>query len=315
VAGVALVNIDKLQAILFMEANFNYMNKWVLGFEAINKIYALGYIAGDQYSQKESTTEDAKMDKKLTMDISCQLRHPLATMSANADKCYDRINHIIMSLLLLAIVGSMGLVVAILHPIQSMKFYQCTGGDSKTFMGERGRDNPLQGLCQGNGAASACWLIISSVIMHCYQCKGFASQIISPISSAIIDFLGDIYMDDTNLIVTHPNLTTPEAILEKLHHLAKAWQLSLNSTSGAINPEKSQWILAAYKWVKGLWRYRTQPQTEMSIPLPDGTRAHISHGNVSTVEKLLGVWSTIDESNSKHIEENVTGKTQNGSTR
>ncbi len=115
VAGVALVN--KLQAILLMEANFNYMKKWIFGFEAINKLYALGYVAGDQYSQKESTTEDAKMDKKLTMDISRQLRHPLATMSADTDKRYDHINHIIMSLLLLAIVGSMGLVVAILHPI------------------------------------------------------------------------------------------------------------------------------------------------------------------------------------------------------
>jgi hypothetical protein len=59
VAGVALVN--KLQAILLMEANFNYMNKWIFGCEAINKMYALGYVPGDQYSQKESTAEDAKM--------------------------------------------------------------------------------------------------------------------------------------------------------------------------------------------------------------------------------------------------------------
>ncbi len=114
-AGVALVN--KLRAILLMEADFNYMNKWIFGHEAINKMYALGYIAEDQYSQKESTAEDAKLDNKLTMDISRQLRHPLATMSADADKCYDRINHIIMSLLLLAIVGTIGPVVAMLHPI------------------------------------------------------------------------------------------------------------------------------------------------------------------------------------------------------
>jgi hypothetical protein len=65
VAGVALVN--KLRAILLMEANFNYMNKWIFGFEAINKMYALGYVAGDQYSQKESTAEDTKMDNKLSL--------------------------------------------------------------------------------------------------------------------------------------------------------------------------------------------------------------------------------------------------------
>ncbi len=48
VAGVALVN--KLRAILLMEADFNYINKWVFGHEAINKMYVLGYVAEDQYS-------------------------------------------------------------------------------------------------------------------------------------------------------------------------------------------------------------------------------------------------------------------------
>ena len=104
VGGVALVN--KLRAILLVEADFNYMNIWIFGHEAIDKMYALGYVAEDQYSQKESTVEDAKLDNKLTMDLSRQLRHPLATMSADADKCYNRINHIIMSLLLLAIIGT-----------------------------------------------------------------------------------------------------------------------------------------------------------------------------------------------------------------
>jgi hypothetical protein len=42
VAVVALVN--KLRAILLMEADFNCMNKWIFGHEAINKMYALGYI-------------------------------------------------------------------------------------------------------------------------------------------------------------------------------------------------------------------------------------------------------------------------------
>jgi hypothetical protein len=91
------------------------------------------------------------------------MKHPLATMSANADKCYNQINHIIMSLLLLAIVRSIGSVVAMLFLIQTMKIFQrMARGDSTTFMGGRGKDNPLQGLCQGNGAGPACWLSVSS---------------------------------------------------------------------------------------------------------------------------------------------------------
>ncbi len=155
IAGVALVT--KLRAILLMEGDFNYMNKWIFGHGAINRLYELGYIPGNQYSQKESTAEDARLYNRLTMDLSRQMKHPLATMSADADKCYDRINHIVMSLLLLAIVGSIGSVVAMLFPIQTMKFIQRTArGNSNTFMGEQGKNNLLQGLCQGNGAGPAC---------------------------------------------------------------------------------------------------------------------------------------------------------------
>jgi hypothetical protein len=34
------------------------------------------------------------------MDMSRQFRQPLVAISADADKCYDCINHIVMSLLL-----------------------------------------------------------------------------------------------------------------------------------------------------------------------------------------------------------------------
>ncbi len=60
IAGVALVT--KLRAILLMEGNFNYMNRWIFGKEAINKLYKMGYVPGNQYSQNESTAEDARLN-------------------------------------------------------------------------------------------------------------------------------------------------------------------------------------------------------------------------------------------------------------
>jgi hypothetical protein len=65
-------------------------------------------------------------------------------MSANTDKRYNQINHIAMLLLLVAITGSMGPVVPMLHSIQTIKFFQRTvRGDLNTFMGGWDRDNPL----------------------------------------------------------------------------------------------------------------------------------------------------------------------------
>ncbi len=113
--------------------------------------------------------------------------------------------------------------------------------------------------------------------MHCYKSRGFGLRIISPISRAVIDFLGEIYVDDTDLIITHPDLETQKAVLDSLYSSAEAWLLGLNSTGGAINPDKSWWILASYEWINGIWRYRTQPEAEMTIPLPPSRRYKSSH--------------------------------------
>jgi hypothetical protein len=74
--------------------------------------------------------------------------------------------------------------------------------------------------------------------MHCHQCQGFGSRIISPISGAIIDFLGEIYVDDTGLIITRPEFNTALRSQEGLCNAAWAWASGLNATGGAIN-----WLL------------------------------------------------------------------------
>ena len=45
VAGIALVN--KLRAILLMEADYNFFNKWVFSYIALNRLYEEGYISED----------------------------------------------------------------------------------------------------------------------------------------------------------------------------------------------------------------------------------------------------------------------------
>jgi hypothetical protein len=45
VPGAALV--DKLWAILLMEGNFNFFNKWLFGHVTVNNLYKLGYIPED----------------------------------------------------------------------------------------------------------------------------------------------------------------------------------------------------------------------------------------------------------------------------
>ncbi len=137
VPGVALV--DKLRAILLMEGDFIFFYKWIFGHVAVNKLYKIGYILEDQYSKKSSTAKDSKLDNRLTMDRSRQFRQPIIAISANADKCYDRINHFIMSLLLLAIGGEEGPISVMLRPIQQMRFFnaQTKGTQTRSWAGDQ----------------------------------------------------------------------------------------------------------------------------------------------------------------------------------
>ena len=73
-------------------------------------------------------------------DLSRQARHPMTIVSADAAYCYDRVNHVIMSLVWLVLTnGNIPAIVASLVCLQTMKFFQCTGfRESKTFFGRKG---------------------------------------------------------------------------------------------------------------------------------------------------------------------------------
>ncbi len=69
-------------------------------------------------------------------DLSRQARQPMIVTSADVAYCYDRVNHIIMSLVWLVLTkGNISAIVVALICLQMMKFFQQTGfGKSKTFL-------------------------------------------------------------------------------------------------------------------------------------------------------------------------------------
>ena len=60
ITGIALVN--KFRAIIVMEADYNFHNKWVFVYQAMNVLLENEYIPKEPFSQQEITAEDAKMD-------------------------------------------------------------------------------------------------------------------------------------------------------------------------------------------------------------------------------------------------------------
>jgi hypothetical protein len=244
------------------------------------------------------------------MDLSRRFRQPLVAVSADADKCYNRINHIIMSLLLLAIGGYEGSINAMMTPIQQMCFFQRTRQeDSNTFMGRQLSTNPLQGLCQGNGAAPACWLMLSSLMMNVYRRGDHVSTLVLPISGKTIEFMGEIYVDDTNLLTILLEVFDSDAILLAAQNNLDKWAELLIATGGVLNPEKCYWYMVSYVCRKGEWEYDDTKLYELTIILPDGTCKAITQLCVMDSRKMLGVWSFPNGSDNKHLQEVVIKKT------
>ena len=180
IAGLALVN--KLQAILLMEADFNMHNKLIFGKRMMDEARASGVTPEEHYSEKDSTAEDGKFAGILMCDISRQQRRQMALVSADAGNCYDRIHHCIMLLCFLAAAVPVGAIKAMMRSIQLMKFFLRTGwGESSTCIG--GDPHKIvQGMCQGNGAAPAAWLLLSTVLIRLMKRMGMEMTATSPIT-------------------------------------------------------------------------------------------------------------------------------------
>jgi hypothetical protein len=233
----------------------------------------------------------------------------MTAISADADQCYDRINHIVLALALRAVCGDANIAKAMLKSIQHMKYYQRTGrGDSNTFLSSI--EELLQGICQGNTAGPACWIILSSIMIRCYMKAGRGSKIISPISSSIITFMGEIFVDDTDLL----NMLTEELEITDLMELTQgnldAWARLLMGTGGSLKPPKCYWYLISYINKNGMWDYDDSIQYSLTIPLPDGSRRSIEQLPTGESRKMLGVWSNPRGNDDKHIHEVILEKTK-----
>ena len=167
IAGVC--QVEKLQAIQLYEADFNCFNYFIYGRAAMESLTKNDYLPEELFGQKGCTAEDAKFDKTLIADLSRQSRHPMMVVSANAAYCYDKVNHIIMSLVWLVLTGNTPTIVATLICLQTMKFFQQTSfRDSKTFFGGPRHEPYMMGLGQGNRVAPPSWIQLSAVLVNVY---------------------------------------------------------------------------------------------------------------------------------------------------
>ncbi len=162
---------------------------------------SIGYTPEELFSQKGSTSKDAKFDKTLMADLSRQARHPMMVVSADAAYCYNRVNHIIMSLVWLVLTnGIIPAIVASLICLQTTKLFQQTGfGESKTFFGGNNYISYMMGLGQGNRAAPPSWIQLSAIMVTVFKQLDQGTKIKDPILDTLIHSMGALFVDNTDM--------------------------------------------------------------------------------------------------------------------
>ena len=301
IAGVCLV--DKLRAIQLYEADFNFYNQFVFGKRAMDAISGQNLIPEELFSQKGSTAEDAKFDRTLTTDLSRQARQPMTIVSADAAYCYDRVNHVIMSLLWLTLLnGNIAPIVAALVCLQTMKFYQRTGfGDSRTYFGGPNLVKYIMGLGQGSRAAPPSWIQLSSVIVNVYKQLGLGGFFIDPMSETEIHSMGALFVDDADLYTINDNLSDHRALCHQTQLGLDTWNNLLQATGGALKPEKCFWYSLEYSCKDGEWDYQHNSNAEMTITNQDGTYSTIIRKSAEESMKTLGVYDSPAGGNGDHL--------------
>ena len=235
------------------------------------------------------------MTKIRFYDVLRQTRKTGAICSVDAENCYDRVAHAIVSLIFQSYGIPLTAAKTMLTAIQEMKFYLRTAfGDSKDFAGAT-LEIKTQGLCQGNGAAPAGWAVVSITILSAHKRKGHGAKLVFPLFNTRAGTLSAVlYVDDSDVI--HLNMTEDEEVEvthESLQESVWNWGQLLQATGGALKGSKCFFHLISFGFqADGTWYYEPNEENEqfkIGIPAKDGQAELIEHCGVEVAHKTLGV--------------------------
>ena len=241
------INVEKLRGILLMEADYNFINKLLLGVRVMRAVEHRKAIPEELAgSRKLHEAVEVALNRKLTSDIMRQLRRPGTITGVDAASCYDRIVHSIIILIARHVGLNLIPLLALFGVIQHMKYYVRTGYGESTNMYGGIRNIPFQGTCQGNGASPTYWLLITMIMVRVMYKKGHVMALRYPMTQEELKCMGFVFVDDTDLIVIGTEEDTKESVCHKQQQAMLCWEKTLEITGGALKPSKCYWYLVDF---------------------------------------------------------------------
>ena len=289
-----VIDVDKLRAILLMEADFNFANHLFFGKRLRASAEKHNIFPDDTFGSRENNSSiEVSLCRLLFFDLVRQLKFNAALGSYDAQTCYDRVVHSFTSMVSRAVGMPIALINTMLCAIQMMRFHLRTGfGDSKGTYGSKNRWRPFQGLCQGNGAAPALWLLISSFLLRYLADEGHSMQIASAITCTMLCYVALMFVDDGDFPTIATSATESIASVAQRHQsTVTCWAGGLRVTGGALKPEKCFWYPIQWIWKKGIAHVIPAAKVNINISVrnPEGNIEEISKLNYDDTREVMGV--------------------------
>jgi hypothetical protein len=194
------IYIDKMQAICLLEADYNWLNKYVFAKRMIDRAFQEDIVPVKQFAKQGSQAPEGGVASGLFCDIARALHRTAAIESVDFANCYDTVSHPIASIALQSFKVRKVMIAMMLSVLQTMKWYLKTAfGQSLTFFGGS-QDDPSMGFGQGNGAAPPGFLAVSALLIKAYRRQGHGAWFTPGLARDAFILAAVIYVNDSNLL-------------------------------------------------------------------------------------------------------------------
>ena len=185
----------------------------------------------------------------------------------------------------------------------------------KYFDEDNGSGTPIGGSGQGSGASPTIWALVSTPIFDALGRRGYGVFLKCAVSGDLLAFVGTVFVDDTDLIVTDKSLLYDEnntSIFDLLQSSLHLWEGFIRASGGAIRPNKSHWYLIDFEWEDGQWYYKeAMPQDPtLIVRNHQGIYEPVERVPVEEGRRMVGVYLAADGSNTEqfNVLDNVIGE-------
>ena len=226
--------MKKIRTIGLMEADYQLNNKWLSKLITANNSRHHTHFqlnAPEQYGAKNyHRVQEVTLHEQLIYSILHMTKRPAGMVSLDAETCFDRMCHHVVSICLQRAGIPLPSIYSTLSTIQQATHYVRTAFGDSTIGYSGTKVYPLQGFPQGHGMGPCGFQQITTPQINIARKNNAGFYHTSPISKEEIHITALVFFDDSKFIHTSPNYLTIDTITQSTQEVVDVWQSSLAAT-------------------------------------------------------------------------------------